>query len=118
MKNEINFCINKKEIKQKAPLVITSWETVNIIDNINKKITIDLNNKEKLLYDMNDLVSQLFFNESNFISGKRKIQLNMKEYKNKTWFNVLVVLVIAIFIFIAARNMRAFITGLQNLLAA
>ena len=42
----------------------------------------------------------------------------MKEYKNKTWFNVLVVLVIALFIFIAARNMRAFITGLQALLAA
>ena len=42
----------------------------------------------------------------------------MKEYKNKTWFNVLVVLVIAVFIFIAARNMRAFVTGLQNLLSA
>ena len=42
----------------------------------------------------------------------------MKDYKNKTWFNVLVILVIAVFIFIAARNMRAFITGLQNLLAA
>ncbi len=40
----------------------------------------------------------------------------MKEYKNSTWFNVLVVLVIAVFIFIAARNMRAFITGLQNLI--
>ena len=26
----------------------------------------------------------------------------MKEYKNKTWFNVLVVLVIAVFVFIAA----------------
>ena len=42
----------------------------------------------------------------------------MKEYKNKTWFNVLVVIVIAVFIFIAARNMRAFITGLQALLSA
>jgi len=41
----------------------------------------------------------------------------MKEYKNKTWFNVLVILVIAIFLFIAARNMRAFLTGLQALLA-
>ena len=42
----------------------------------------------------------------------------MKNHKNSTWFNILVVLVIAIFIFIAARNMRAFMTGLQNLLAA
>ena len=41
----------------------------------------------------------------------------MKEYKNKMWFNILVVIVIAIFVFIAARNMRAFVTGLQNLLA-
>ena len=41
----------------------------------------------------------------------------MKEYRNKTWFNILVVLVIAVFIFIAARNMRAFVTGLQALLA-
>ena len=41
----------------------------------------------------------------------------MKEYRNKMWFNILVVLVIAIFIFIAARNMRAFAAGLQNLLA-
>ena len=41
----------------------------------------------------------------------------MKEYKNKTWFNVLVVIVIAIFLFIAARNMRAFITGLQTLIS-
>ena len=41
----------------------------------------------------------------------------MKEYRNKTWFNVLVVIVIAIFIFIAARNMRAFITGLQKLIS-
>jgi len=42
----------------------------------------------------------------------------MEGYKNKTWFNVLVILVIAIFIFIAARNMRAFITGLQALISA
>ena len=42
----------------------------------------------------------------------------MKEYKNKTWFNVLVIIVIAIFVFIAARNMRAFFTGLQKLLSA
>ena len=42
----------------------------------------------------------------------------MKEYKNKTWFNVLVVLVIAVFVFIAARNMRAFISGLQALIRA
>ena len=41
----------------------------------------------------------------------------MKQYKNKAWFNILVVLVIVIFVFIAARNMRAFVTGLQNLLA-
>ena len=41
----------------------------------------------------------------------------MKEYKNKAWFNILVVIVIAIFVFIAARNMRAFVSGLQNLLA-
>ena len=42
----------------------------------------------------------------------------LKEYKNRTWFNVLVVIVIAVFLFIAARNMRAFITGLQALLSA
>ena len=42
----------------------------------------------------------------------------LKEYKNRTWFNVLVVIVIAIFLFIAARNMRSFITGLQALLSA
>lgn len=42
----------------------------------------------------------------------------LKEYRNKTWFNVLVVIVIAIFLFIAARNMRAFITGLQALISA
>ena len=48
------------------------------------------------------------------VSNDEKI---LKEYKNKTWFNVLVVLVIAVFLFIAARNMRAFITGLQKLIA-
>ena len=41
----------------------------------------------------------------------------MKEYKNKTWFNVLVVIVIAIFIFIAARNMNAFMSGLGRFCA-
>ena len=41
----------------------------------------------------------------------------MKEYANKTWFNVLVVLVIGIFIFIAARNMNAFIDGFNKLIA-
>ena len=41
----------------------------------------------------------------------------MGEYKNKNWFNVLVVLVILIFLFIAARNMSAFMTGLKGLLA-
>ncbi len=49
------------------------------------------------------------------VSNDRSI---MGEYKNKTWFNILVVIVIAIFVFIAARNMRAFVTGLQALLAA
>ena len=48
------------------------------------------------------------------VSNDEKI---LKEYRNKTWFNVLVVLVIAVFLFIAARNMRAFITGLQKLIA-
>ncbi|MDD3367889.1 MAG: Nramp family divalent metal transporter [Lachnospiraceae bacterium] len=42
----------------------------------------------------------------------------MKEYANKAWFNVLVVLVIVIFLVIAARNMTAFMTSLQALLAA
>ena len=41
----------------------------------------------------------------------------MKEYKNKTWFNVLVVIVIAVFIFIAARNMNAFMSGLKKLIS-
>ncbi len=41
----------------------------------------------------------------------------MKDYKNRMWFNILVILVIAVFIFIAARNMRAFVAGLQALMA-
>ena len=40
----------------------------------------------------------------------------MKGYKNKTWFNVLVVIVIAVFVFIAARNMNAFVSGLKALI--
>ncbi len=41
----------------------------------------------------------------------------MKEYVNKTWFNVLVVLVIGVFVFIAARNMNAFIDGFNKLIS-
>lgn len=41
----------------------------------------------------------------------------MKEYTNKLWYNILAVIVIGLFIFIAARNMSAFITGLQALFA-
>ncbi len=41
----------------------------------------------------------------------------MKEYANKAWFNVLVVVVIGIFIFIAARNMNAFIDGFNKLIS-
>lgn len=40
----------------------------------------------------------------------------MKEYVNKLWFNILVVLVIGLFIVIATRNMNAFIDGVKNLL--
>lgn len=47
------------------------------------------------------------------VANDKKI---MKENVNKTWFNVLVVLVIALFLFIAARNMTAFMTSLQALL--
>ena len=47
------------------------------------------------------------------VANDKKI---MKEYANKTWFNVLVVLVIALFIFIAARNMTAFVTSLNALI--
>lgn len=41
----------------------------------------------------------------------------MKEYKNKAWFNILAILVIALFIFIAARNMTAFVTSFKALIA-
>lgn len=41
----------------------------------------------------------------------------MREYTNKIWYNILAVIVIGLFIFIAARNMSAFITGLQGLFA-
>ena len=40
----------------------------------------------------------------------------MKDYTNAKWFNVLAIIVIALFLFIAVRNMSAFITGLQALL--
>lgn len=42
----------------------------------------------------------------------------MKEYKNSIWFNVLVVLVIAVFLFIAARNLTAFANSAAALFAA
>ena len=48
------------------------------------------------------------------VANDKKI---MKEYANKLWFNILVVIVIGIFIFIAARNMNAFIDGFNKLLA-
>ena len=48
------------------------------------------------------------------VANDKKI---MKEHANKMWFNVLVVLVIALFIVIAARNMNAFIDGLNKLIA-
>ena len=48
------------------------------------------------------------------VANDKKI---MKEYANKTWFNVLVVLVICVFIVIAARNMNAFIDGFTKLIA-
>lgn len=41
----------------------------------------------------------------------------MKEYVNSTWFNVLVVMVIVLFLVIAARNINAFMTSLRALLA-
>lgn len=47
------------------------------------------------------------------VANDKKI---MKEYVNKTWFNVLVVLVIVVFLVIAARNMSAFMTSLNALL--
>ena len=40
----------------------------------------------------------------------------MKDYTNTVWFNLLAVIVIVVFIFIAVRNMNAFITGLQALI--
>lgn len=42
----------------------------------------------------------------------------MKEYKNTAWFNFLAVLVIAVFLFIAARNMTAFINSAAALFGA
>ncbi len=48
------------------------------------------------------------------VANDKKI---MKEYANKMWFNVLVVLVIGLFIVIAARNMNAFIDGFNKLIA-
>lgn len=47
------------------------------------------------------------------VANDKKI---MKEYSNKAWYNVLVVLVIVLFLVIAARNMSAFMTSLQALL--
>ena len=47
------------------------------------------------------------------VANDKKI---MKDYTNKLWFNILVVLVIALFIVIAARNMSAFVTGFKALL--
>ena len=41
----------------------------------------------------------------------------MKGYSNKAWFNILVLLVIALFIFIAARNMTAFVQSAAALFA-
>ena len=48
------------------------------------------------------------------VANDKKI---MKEFANKTWFNVLVVLVICVFVVIAARNMNAFIDGFTKLIA-
>ena len=48
------------------------------------------------------------------VANDKKI---MKEYSNKMWFNILVVLVIALFIVIAARNMNAFIDGFNKLIS-
>lgn len=42
----------------------------------------------------------------------------MGTYKNKWWFNILVVIVIGVFIFIAARNMTAFVNSAKSLFAA
>ncbi|MBQ0059917.1 MAG: Nramp family divalent metal transporter [Lachnospiraceae bacterium] len=48
------------------------------------------------------------------VANDKKI---MGKFANKTWYNVLVVLVICLFLFIAARNMTAFVTSLQALIA-
>lgn len=47
------------------------------------------------------------------VANDKKI---MKEQTNKLWFNILVVLVIGLFIFIAVRNMSAFIDGFKALI--
>ena len=47
------------------------------------------------------------------VANDKKI---MKEYSNKTVFNIFAVLVIALFIFIAARNMTAFVQSFQALI--
>ena len=47
---------------------------------------------------------------------KEKIRKFLVRLKRKPHMIPLVVLVIAVFVFIAARNMRAFITGLQSLI--
>ena len=48
------------------------------------------------------------------VANDKKI---MKEYANKTVFNVFAVLVICLFLFIAARNMTAFVQSFQALIA-
>lgn len=48
------------------------------------------------------------------VANDKKI---MKGNENKTWFNILVVIVIVIFLVIAARNMNAFMTSLQKLIS-
>lgn len=47
------------------------------------------------------------------VANDKKI---MKEHTNKLWFNILAGLVIALFIFIAVRNMNAFIEGFKALI--
>ncbi|MCQ2501466.1 MAG: Nramp family divalent metal transporter, partial [Lachnospiraceae bacterium] len=47
------------------------------------------------------------------VANDKKI---MKGKENKMWFNVLVIIVIAVFLFIAARNMSAFITSASALI--
>lgn len=48
------------------------------------------------------------------VANDKKI---MKGKQNRLWFNILAVLVIAVFLFIAVRNFSAFITSLAGLLA-